>query len=101
MLIAERPGEAVGYLWFDVQERPPTPFTRARRRLYIQHVAVSEAARRSGVGTALIEAVEAEARARGITRLALDAWSRNTEAQIFIRTRGFQPFNVVLGRDLG
>jgi hypothetical protein len=37
VLIAERSGDAVGWLSFDVQERPSTPFTRARRRPYVQH----------------------------------------------------------------
>lgn len=50
VLIAERSGDAVGWLSFDVQERPSTPFTRARRRPYVQHVAVCDTARRSAWG---------------------------------------------------
>lgn len=101
VLIAEIAGEPVGYLWFDLQERPPTVLTQARRRIYVQHLAVRESARRSGVATALLQAVEAEARAGNVTQLVLDAWTRNEEALRFFQGRGFRPFNVVLAKVLG
>ncbi|WP_167627677.1 GNAT family N-acetyltransferase [Methylobacterium phyllostachyos] len=100
LLIAEIAAEPVGYLWFDRQERPPTVLTQARRRLYVQHLAVRESARRSGVATALLQAVEAEARAGNVTQLVLDAWTRNEEALRFFQGRGFRPFNVVLAKVL-
>jgi ribosomal protein S18 acetylase RimI-like enzyme len=101
VLIAEIAAEPVGYLWFDLQERPPTVLTRARRRLYVQHLAVRESARRSGVATALLHAVEANARARNVTQLVLDAWTHNEEALRYFQKRGFRPFNVMLAKKLG
>ena len=101
LLIAEMRAEPVGYLWYEVQDRPPTILTQARRRLYVHHVVVREPARRSGVATALLRAVEAEAAARDVDRLALDTWTRNAEALRFFHARGFRPFNVVLAKALG
>ena len=100
ILIAEMSAEPVGYLWYELQERPPTLLTHARRRIYIQHVAVRESARGSGMATALLHAVEAEALARDVDHLALDTWTRNEEALRFFHARGFQPFNVVLAKAL-
>jgi ribosomal protein S18 acetylase RimI-like enzyme len=101
LLIAEISAEPVGYLWFDLQERLPTVLTQARRRIYVQHIAVRESARRSGVATALLHAVEANARTKNVTQLVLDAWTRNEEALRFFQGRGFRPFNVLLTKVLG
>ncbi|MHB8284269.1 MAG: GNAT family N-acetyltransferase [Caulobacteraceae bacterium] len=100
ILIAEDFSKAVGYMWFDYQERPETPFTHARTRIYIQHIVVGETVRRAGVGSALMEAVEAEARARSVHRLVLDAWALNGEAQSFFEARKFRAFNIVLDKNL-
>ncbi|MCJ2134502.1 GNAT family N-acetyltransferase [Methylobacterium sp. J-026] len=100
LLIAEQSAEPVGYLWYELQERPPTVLTQARRRIYIQDIAVREPARRAGVATALLRAVEAAATALQVDRLVLDAWTRNEEALRFFQGRGFRPFNVVLAKAL-
>lgn len=99
ILIAERSSEVVGYVWFDYQERPESPFTHARTRIYIQHIVVGETSRRLGVASALLEAVEAEARARSVHRLVLDAWALNEEAQSFFKARDFRAFNIVLDKN--
>ena len=100
LLIAERSAEPVGYLWYDLQDRPPTVLTHARRRIYVHHVAVCETMRRSGVATALLRAVAGEATARNVDCLVLDAWTRNTEALRFFQACGFQPFKIVLAKAL-
>lgn len=47
-----------------------------------------------------MSAVEDEARNRGITRLALDHWSFNEEAETFFRGLGFEPYNVRMRRSV-
>jgi ribosomal protein S18 acetylase RimI-like enzyme len=50
---------------------------------------VEEAARRTGVGRALVEAGVDHARARGCRRIELDVNERNTDAIGFYRGVGF------------
>jgi ribosomal protein S18 acetylase RimI-like enzyme len=100
LLIAETNSSPDEYLWFDLQDRPPTPFTLAQRRIYIQHIVVREEARRSGVASALLQTLETEARVRGVERLAVDMWAANDDAQHFFRAAGFTPFNIALRKDL-
>jgi GNAT superfamily N-acetyltransferase len=99
VLIAEidRP---VGYVWFDVQDRPPTPFTHARTRLYIHHVVVRAEARGLGLGSALIHAAEAEARAQGVHEVALDTWAFNEDARQFFQAAGFEPEKIVMRKEI-
>ena len=89
-----------GYVWFEVQDRPETPLTLARKRIYIHHLSVQAGARRHGIASALLRQVEAEALADGITNIALDTWAANGSARGFFEARGFTPFNFSLGRRL-
>jgi GNAT superfamily N-acetyltransferase len=98
VLIAEIDRPA-GYIWFDVQDRPPTPFTYARSRLYIHHVVVRTEARGLGLGSALLHAAEAEARAQGIREVALDTWAFNEDARQFFQATGFEPEQIVMRKD--
>jgi diamine N-acetyltransferase len=98
--LAEIDGTPVGYIWFEVQDRPETPFQLSGKRIYIHHLSVRKTARRSGVGSALLERVQAEALATGITSIALDTWAANATALHFFEARGFSPFNLVLRKRL-
>jgi ribosomal protein S18 acetylase RimI-like enzyme len=87
-----------GYVWFEVQNRPETPLTLARKRIYIHHLSVQASARRHGVASALLRHVEAEALVIGVTDIALDTWAANGSARSFFEARGFTPFNLSLGK---
>jgi diamine N-acetyltransferase len=100
IFIAELSRRAVGYIWSELQERPATPFTHAHKRVYIHHVAVKAEARGSGVGTALLQASEQEARALGVSEAALDTWAFNVGAQRFFEASDFTPVNIVMRKRL-
>ena len=100
ILIAEIDAVPVAYVWFETQNIRPTPFTHARSRLYIHHIAVSENARRRGVASELVRAVEAEAFSIGVKRVVVGTWAANEVAQRFFDAEGFVPFNIVLWKDL-
>jgi ribosomal protein S18 acetylase RimI-like enzyme len=89
-----------GYVWFEVQERPETPLTLARKRIYIHHLSVQARARRRGIASALLKQVESEALAGGIASIALDTWAANGSARSFFEACGFTPFNLTLGKRL-
>ena len=89
-----------GYLWFEVQHRPQTPFTHPPRRIYVHHVAVDKGARRRGIASALLLEMEKLALSQGVRRIVLDTWVANREAQDFFCANGFSPFNIVLEKSL-
>ena len=64
--IAERDGDAVGMAWLAVFDRIPQPRDVERVAGNVQSVFVLEAFRNQGIGGALVEAVIAHARARGV-----------------------------------
>ena len=98
--LAEIEGTPVGYVWFEMQDRPETPFQLARKRIYIHHLSVRKIARRTGVDSALLGAIQSEASAAGITSIVLDTGATNSPALQFFEAQGFSPFNLVLRKRL-
>ncbi|MBQ8859473.1 MAG: ribosomal protein S18-alanine N-acetyltransferase [Clostridia bacterium] len=78
-LVAERDGIAVGYLFLAVL--PPEGD--------VNRIAVSPAARRAGVGDALLRAGLAAAAERGVSRIFLDVRESNLPAISLYRKHGF------------
>ena len=84
VLLAELGGTAIGYALFcDAYE---TGY--AARGLYLCDIPVTAAARRKGVGRALMAAVAGEAKARGKSFVWWAAKAWNAEAQQFYRSLG-------------
>lgn len=98
--LAEIERRPCGYVWFEMQERPETPFTFPTRRVYIHHLSVLRGDRRKGVASTLLDQVDREARSAGITLVALDTWAANASGRDFFAARGFEPFSIGLRRNL-
>lgn len=60
------------------------------RSLYVDALAVSEAVRRRGIATALLEDAAGRAREHGADGVALDTGVENEAAQAFYEARGFE-----------
>lgn len=56
---------------------------------YVGELAVDEAAEEGGIGSALLMAIEAWAKAQGLTLIVLDTGARNSRARRFYTRRGF------------
>lgn len=69
-------------------------------RAHVADLAVTEDARRKGVGTALMRAGEAWARERGFQVLGLDVWSTNHAASRFYRHLGYGAESLTLFKRL-
>lgn len=80
----------LGGLWrglaFSLFERKPKP-----DELLMDGIAVRAAARGTGVGTALLEAIEAHARDSGKTTIRLDVVDTNPKARRLYERVGFKP----------
>ena len=82
ILVAERANRLLGYSAFHFV---PFPMVQGVE-LYVSDLLIAAEARGSGVGSCLLQAVEAEARARGCVRIMLN--NHKTEASY---TRQFYP----------
>jgi ribosomal protein S18 acetylase RimI-like enzyme len=98
ILVAQVDGAVVGYAWFEIQDRPQTPFTWAKKRVFLHHICVDSGHRRLGVGSALITGVEERALAGGIGEVALDMWSLNNPTQSFFKSCGMEIYRLFLRR---
>ncbi|HTB88659.1 MAG TPA: GNAT family N-acetyltransferase [Steroidobacteraceae bacterium] len=96
ILLAQVDGAVVGYAWFEIQDRPQTPFTGAKKRAFLHHICVDSGHRRLGIGSALITRVEERALAGGIGEFALDMWSSNDTAQAFFKSCGLETYRIFL-----
>jgi ribosomal protein S18 acetylase RimI-like enzyme len=60
------------------------------QRMYVAELAVTEASRKTGVGRALLDAVEVEARQQGVEAIELKVNTANTNARAFYDRLGFK-----------
>jgi ribosomal protein S18 acetylase RimI-like enzyme len=86
----------VGYLWF--AERDSN--ARAEKMLWIYGVEVDEPYRGRGFGRDAMVFVEAEARARGLSRVELNVFGGNAAARGLYRSLGYDEVAVWMGKDL-
>jgi ribosomal protein S18 acetylase RimI-like enzyme len=96
ILIAEIDEIAVGYVWLEIKNCPETALTFARRVVFLQQICVNSGHRRRGIGSALLIQIEQFAKEDGADEILLGTWSSNEIAQGFFRSRGFEPFTILM-----
>jgi ribosomal protein S18 acetylase RimI-like enzyme len=97
VLIAEgTDGTLLGFISLKVTED-----VTGSERGHVADLAVTETARRLGVGRALMNAGEQWSRDRGLTVVSLDVWSTNERAQAFYERLGYRVESLHLIKDLG
>lgn len=90
----------IGYLWYEIQEKPENAFKNGLKRFYIHHVGVDKESRRSGAATSLFEWVVAKAQAASIDEIGLDTWLLNKEAQSFFEHQGFKREKIIYSKNI-
>jgi ribosomal protein S18 acetylase RimI-like enzyme len=80
----------VGCIYFYPREAPPYPMSRPHRYIMIDNLVVHRDYRRQGVGTALMQAVEAQAADMGIQDIRLHVWEANEAALHFYEELGYE-----------
>ncbi|MFC7720808.1 GNAT family N-acetyltransferase [Nonomuraea recticatena] len=93
-------GRPVGYALAIIVDRQGDALLRPRRFAVLEHLAVAPNAIRTGVGTALLDAVSAAGRAAGCSRLLTEVWEFNHEAAAFYEAAGFVSMRHALERAL-
>jgi GNAT superfamily N-acetyltransferase len=98
ILIAERDAHAVGYAFLHLHEGPDDTWPVGRRWGEVVSLSVLADERGGGVGTALLDAVDAELDARGIRDLQVAVMAGNAHALRLYERRGLRPAELVLFR---
>ena len=100
VLVAEdEAGGVIGYAYAAVEERNWNELLDAHGKLH--DVFVDPAARRGGVGRALVEAAVRALVERGVPRVVLSTAVKNPAAQALFRSLGFEPTMIEMTRELG
>lgn len=90
VLLAEREGDAVGYVVVVGVDRPSHVFAPARRWAELNQLAVAPCARRTGIGRMLMDGAAQSARSRGYPELQLTVRAHNEGARAFYEAIGFR-----------
>jgi ribosomal protein S18 acetylase RimI-like enzyme len=89
LFLAERGGRMVGFLRALIRTTPDLPFLIERRFAFIDTLVVTESARRTGVGKALMERVHHWAAEKNLTQVRLNVWEFNEGAVQFYEKLGY------------
>jgi len=97
VLAARRSGDVVGYAFVGIEGPDPVWYTGDSRAELI-HLSVADGARAAGVGTALMDAVDAELERRGIEDVEIGVDTANHDAVRFYERRGYRhDFHIFYG----
>jgi GNAT superfamily N-acetyltransferase len=98
LLIAERDARPVGYAYVHLHHGPDDTWPVDGRWGELVSLSVLPEERGGGVGTALLDAVDAELTARGVSDLQVAVMAGNADALRLYQRRGLEPAEVVLFR---
>ena len=92
VLVAEAGDQIVGFAMVDYIDRPASDYNLTRRFYHVAEFGVDPAWQRRGVASALMQSMQADARARGFHKIELDVWAFNEGALAFYEAMGFQTY---------
>jgi GNAT superfamily N-acetyltransferase len=97
VLVARRDDDALGYAFVVVEEADPVWYT-GDHYAEIMHLSVTDAERGNGLGTLLLDAVDAELERRGVEDVEIGVDAANPDALRFYERRGYKvDFHIVYG----
>jgi ribosomal protein S18 acetylase RimI-like enzyme len=100
VLLGVEAGEAVGYLHYEIVDKPQSEYLLAQKYVHVHALSIKAEHRRKGYGEQLLEYVIQFAQAQGIPGVRLEVWAFNEGAQAFYRRRGFRTFELKMLLDL-
>ena len=92
VLVAEAGDQIVGFAMVDYIDRPASDYNLPRRFYHVAEFGVDPTWQRRGVASALMQSMQADARARGFQKIELDVWAFNEGALAFYEAMGFQTY---------
>jgi ribosomal protein S18 acetylase RimI-like enzyme len=101
ILVADIPSRGlVGFVTVIIRHVPASVVRDERQFVEIDGLAVAPAARRLGVGRALVDAARAWSNERGVGALELNVYAFNKDAAAFYEAAGFAPILIRMGREV-
>ncbi|GAA2622362.1 GNAT family N-acetyltransferase [Paractinoplanes durhamensis] len=98
ILIAEREQELIGYAMVHVGDGPDDTWVTGDKIAELETISVAPAMRGQGIGTLLLDRVDAELAAAGIDDLFIAALQGNDAAIRLYQRRGLRPVMIHLAR---
>lgn len=98
MLVALVDGAFVGYAVAHLQDGPDDTFAVGARYAELYSLSVAPEVRGGGIGSALMDALDARLAELGIRDLSIAVMAGNEDALRFYRRRGLVPVETVLWR---
>jgi ribosomal protein S18 acetylase RimI-like enzyme len=98
--VAEVEGRITGFVQARTEETPENPFQKPIRRGVINAIGVTADAKRSRIGSRLLEAAESWIRERGFSEVLLNVWEFNEPAIRFYEDRGYATSSRKMTRQL-
>ncbi len=92
VIVAVSGGTVCGFLIAQYIRRLESAYCHPREFYRVEEFGVSPAYQRQGIGTALIAFCREEAEKRGFTKMELDVWEFNQDAQKFYEAVGFRTY---------
>jgi GNAT superfamily N-acetyltransferase len=100
IFIALTSSQVIGYAWCFYHERAEKILTQASNTIYINHIGVDPEFAKMGVGTHLMQAVDALAQERCVKKISLDYWTFNEPAAQFSAKNGYDPYNIKMWKEV-
>jgi ribosomal protein S18 acetylase RimI-like enzyme len=97
-VVARRGDAPVGYALVDVRDGADDTWPYGRRMAEVVTLSVAPNSRGGGIGTALMDAVDAELERRGVHSLEIAVMAGNDRARAFYERRGLQVGELLLFR---
>jgi ribosomal protein S18 acetylase RimI-like enzyme len=98
VLVARDGGRPVGYAFVEVRDGDDDTWPYGRRMAEVVTLSVAPGRRGGGVGTALMDAVDAELERRGVHDLEIAVMAGNDRARAFYERRGLKVGELLLFR---
>jgi ribosomal protein S18 acetylase RimI-like enzyme len=98
LALARDGGAVVGYAFVRLEQGSDDTFPMGEQYGELYSLSVARERRGRGVGTALLDLVDAELASRGIAALTVAVTIGNSDAQRFYERRGLQPAEIILYR---
>ncbi len=93
--------EECGYLFARHRPGKETPYGMSQPDLHVEHIAVLPERQCEGIGRALLDTAETQARSLGCTTLTLNTWAANHDAHRMFEAAGMAPLRHHYSKVLG
>lgn len=99
-LVCEREIEVIGFCVVTLRNPSENHLLKARNVAFVEDLCVDEQCRKMGVGKALMEEMERQAKAKGADAMELTVWSFNDNAVKFYENLGMSHRSITMEKQL-